>query len=82
VELDVDEWEHVIGFHAHTTRFLVLFEAIRRHFFGQVIDLNCMTWVISLVLAKQQRLFISHPSIHISPFSSPLAFHPRIGTFM
>jgi hypothetical protein len=82
VELDVDEREHVMGLHAHTTYFLVLFETIRRHFFGQFMDFNCMTWVISLGLAKQQQLSIAHPSTHISPFSSPLAFHPRIGTFV
>ena len=45
-----------MGFVIGTTIVPGIFEATWRHVLGQAMDLNCLTWVLSLALAKQWRL--------------------------
>jgi hypothetical protein len=56
VEPNVDERERAMGFPTGTTHVPGISEQQRRFLLGQAIDLNCFTWVVSLVVAEQKRL--------------------------
>ncbi len=51
VEPNADEREHAMGFPTGMTFVLSIFEASRRQVLGQVMDLNCLTWIVSLGMA-------------------------------
>ncbi len=78
VEPHVDGWECVMGFHTHTTWVFGLSKAIKYKILGQVMDLNCSIWVITLGLAKQHQLLNSHtPTSHFVSLP-PFTFHLEI----
>jgi hypothetical protein len=52
-EPNVDEREHAMGFHIGTTTMEGIFERNHRWILGQIMDLNYLTWIFSLVLVKQ-----------------------------
>jgi hypothetical protein len=56
VEPNADERERAMGFPTGTTNVHGMSEQQRRFLLGQAMDLNCLTWVVSLVVAKQRRL--------------------------
>jgi hypothetical protein len=56
VEPNADERERAMGFPIGTTNVHGISEQQRRFLLGQAMDLNCLTWVISLVVAEQRRL--------------------------
>jgi hypothetical protein len=56
VEPNADERERAMGFPTGTTNVNSISEKQRRFLLGQAIDLNCLTWVVSLVVAEQRRL--------------------------
>jgi len=60
-EPNVDEKEHAMGFCTGTTVVQCIFKRIHRKILGQVMDLNCFTWIFSLVLVKQLHFGQSHP---------------------
>jgi hypothetical protein len=47
----------------HTCTIVVpnIFEAAHRQILGQSMDLNCITWIFSLTLAKYRHFDQSHP---------------------
>jgi hypothetical protein len=52
-EPNVDEREHAMGFRIGTTTMEGIFERTHRWILGQIMDLNYLTWIFSLVLVKQ-----------------------------
>jgi hypothetical protein len=56
VEPNVDERERAMGFPTSTTNVHGISEQQRRFLLDQAMDLNCLTWVVSLVVAEQRRL--------------------------
>jgi hypothetical protein len=56
VEPNTDECERAMGFSTGTTNVHGISEQQRRFLLGQAMDLNCLTWVVSLVVAEQRRL--------------------------
>jgi hypothetical protein len=52
---NADEKEWTMGFRIGTIVVQGIFEGACRRILGQVMDLNCLTWIFSLVLAKQLR---------------------------
>jgi hypothetical protein len=56
VEPNADERERAMGFPTGTTNVPNLSEHQRRFLLGQAMDVNCMTWIVSLVVAEQKRL--------------------------
>lgn len=56
VEPNADERERAMGFITGTTAVPSLSEASRRQVLGQAMDLNCLTWIISLAMAEQRRV--------------------------
>ncbi len=54
----------------HTSTIIMqgIFKRTHRQILGQVMDLNCFTWIFNLVLAKQLHFGQSHPPIppHLS----------------
>ncbi|CAM6104272.1 unnamed protein product [Calypogeia fissa] len=71
VEPNVDEQERAMGFVTGTTTVPEFSEATRRQLLGQVMDLNCLTWVVALGLAEQWRmrttLVASYPLVSLQP---------------
>jgi hypothetical protein len=53
VEPNADEREHAMGFPTRVTSVLFIFEASRRQVLGQGMDLNCLTWIVSLSMVEQ-----------------------------
>ncbi len=51
-EHNVNEREWAMGFHIGTTTMQAIFKGARRRILGQIMDLNCLTWIFSLVLVK------------------------------
>jgi len=49
---NVDEKEKAMGFCIGTTIVQGIFEGACRQILGQVMDLNCLTWIFILVLAE------------------------------
>jgi hypothetical protein len=60
-EPNVDEKEQAMGFHSNTTIVQGISERACRQILGQVMDLNYLTWIFSLVLVEQLRFGRSHP---------------------
>jgi hypothetical protein len=56
VEPNADEREHAMGFPTKVTSVPSIYEASRRQVLGQAMDLNCLTWIISLGMAEQHHL--------------------------
>ncbi len=56
VEPNADEKERAMGFPTGMTFVLSISEASRRKVLGQVMDLNCLTWIVSLGMAEQRWL--------------------------
>jgi hypothetical protein len=56
VEPNADERERAMGFPMGTTNVPCLSEHQRRFLLGQAMDVNCLTWIVSLVVAEQKRL--------------------------
>jgi hypothetical protein len=56
VEPNADERERAMGFPTGTTNVSGLSEHQRRFLLGQAMDVNCLTWIVSLVVAEQKRL--------------------------
>jgi hypothetical protein len=52
VEPNADERERAMGFPTGTTNVLGLSEHQRRFLLGQAMDVNCMIWIVSLVVAE------------------------------
>jgi hypothetical protein len=52
VEPNADERERAMGFPTGTTNVHGMSEQQRRFLLGQAMDLNCLTWVVSLVVAE------------------------------
>jgi hypothetical protein len=59
VEPNADERERAMGFPTSTTNVPCLSEHQRRFLLGQAMDVNCLTWIVSLVVAEQKRLAFS-----------------------
>ncbi len=63
-EPSAEEREHAMGFPTGTTAAPMLSEQDRCQVLGQAMDLNCLTWILSLGLAEQRRLHTDHdPSL-------------------
>jgi hypothetical protein len=56
VEPNADERERAMGFPTVMTFVPSISEASRRQVLGQAMDLNCLTWIVSLGTAEQHRL--------------------------
>jgi hypothetical protein len=56
VEPNADERERAMGFPTRMTFVPFISEASRRQVLGQAMDLNCLTWIVSLGMAEQRRL--------------------------
>jgi hypothetical protein len=56
VEPNVDERKRAMGFPTGSTKVPDILEQQCQFLLGQAMDLNCLTWVVSLVVAKQKRL--------------------------
>jgi hypothetical protein len=56
VEPNTDERERAMGFPTGTTNIPGLSEHQRRFLLGQAMDVNCMTWIVLLVVAEQKWL--------------------------
>jgi hypothetical protein len=70
VEPNADERERAMGFPTRVTLVPSISEASRRHVLGQAMDLNCLTWIVSLGMVKQHRLRAT--SIVVTPLVSLL----------
>ncbi len=55
VEPNVDERERVMGFHTRVTSVPFISKASHRQVLGQVMDLNCLIWIVSLGMAEQHQ---------------------------
>lgn len=68
---NVDERERAMGFTTGVTVVPTLSEASRRHVLGQAMDLNCLTWIVSLGMAEQRCLrtasVITRPLVSMLP---------------
>ncbi len=56
VEPNTEEREHAMGFPIGVTSIPSISEASRRQVLGQAMDLNCLTWIVSLGMVEQRRL--------------------------
>jgi hypothetical protein len=56
VEPNANEKECAIRFPIGVTSIPSIFEASRRQVLGQAMDMNCLTWIVSLGMAEQRRL--------------------------
>jgi hypothetical protein len=56
VEPNADERERAMGFSMGTTNVPGLSEHQQQFLLGQAMDVNYMTWIVSLVVAEQKRL--------------------------
>jgi hypothetical protein len=56
VEPNADERKRAMGFPTSITNVNGISEQQRRFLLGQAMDLNCLTWVVSLVVVEQRRL--------------------------
>jgi hypothetical protein len=81
VEPNADEWERAMGFPMGTTQVLGILKQQRQFLLGQAMDLNCLTWVVSLVVAELKRLALSlvgHMGFYeLWSAMEPLDFVPR-----
>jgi len=56
VESNADERKRAMGFPIGMTFVPSISEASRQRVLGQAMDLNCLTWIVSLGMAEQRRL--------------------------
>jgi hypothetical protein len=56
VEPNADERERAMGFPTGTTNVPGLSEHQQRFLLGQAMNINCLTWIVSLVVAEQKQL--------------------------
>jgi hypothetical protein len=70
VEPNADEKECAMGFLTGVTSVPSIFEASRRQVLSQAMDLNCLTWIISLGMAEQRQLRAT--SVVVTPLVSSL----------
>jgi len=52
VEPNVDERERAMGFPIGVTSVFSISKASRRQMLGQAMDLNCLTWIVSLGMVE------------------------------
>ncbi len=52
MEPNVDERKRAMGFPTRVTSVPFISEASRRQVLGQAMDLNCLTWIVSLGMAE------------------------------
>ncbi len=62
--LNVNEREWAMGFQINTITMPNIFEGTCRQILGQVIDIDCFTWLFGLVLIEQTHLAQSCPCTH------------------
>jgi hypothetical protein len=70
VEPNVDERERVMGFPIVVTSVPSISKASRRQVLGQAMDLNYLTWIVSLGMVEQHRLKAT--SVVVTPLVSSL----------
>jgi hypothetical protein len=63
-EPNVDEREWAMGFHTNNIVMLNLSKRICRQILGQVMDLNCLTWIFNFCLAKHSHFVHCSPPNH------------------
>ncbi len=56
MEPNADERERAMGFPIGMTFVPSIFEASHRQVLGQAMDVNCLTWIVSLGMVEQRRL--------------------------
>jgi hypothetical protein len=83
-EPNANEKEQAMGFCISTIVVQGIFKGAYRRILGQVMDLNCLTWIFNLVLAKQLCFIQSHSPIppHLSlvgPFAGSIMVMQRGG---
>ena len=54
-----DERERAMGFATGVTAIPSISEASCRQVLGQAMDMNCLTWIISLGMAEHHRLRVT-----------------------
>jgi hypothetical protein len=67
-EPNVHEREQTMGFHSNTVKMFYIFKWVSWQILGQVKNINCLTWLFNLVLAKQMHFahcFLPTHFIHI-----------------
>ncbi len=52
MEPNIDERERAMGFPSRVTSIPSISEASRRQVLSQAMDLNCLTWIVSLGMAE------------------------------
>jgi hypothetical protein len=70
VEPNVEVRECAMGFPTGMTSVPSIFEASCQQVLGQAMDLNCLTWIVSLGMAEQHRLRTT--SVVVTPLVSSL----------
>jgi len=71
VEPNADEKERAMGFPTGMTFVPSISKASHRQVLGQAMDLNCLTWIVSLGMAKQCRLKTTF--VVVTPFVNLLS---------
>jgi hypothetical protein len=56
VEPNADKHERTMGFPTCTTNVHGISEQQQRFLLDQAMDLNCLTWVVSLIVVEQRQL--------------------------
>ncbi len=56
MEPNINERERAMGFLTGVTSVPSIFEVSRRQVLGEAMDLNCLTWIVSLGMAEQHQL--------------------------
>jgi hypothetical protein len=70
VEPNADERERLMGFPTIVTLVPSIYEASRRQVLGQAMDMNYLTWIVSLGMAEQRRFKAT--SVVVTPLVSSL----------
>ncbi len=70
VQPNADEREHAMGFPTGVTSVPFISEASRRQVLDQVMDLNYLTWIVSLGMAEQHRFKAT--SVIVTPLVNSL----------
>src|SRR5450759_4654155 len=82
VKPNADERERAMGFPTGTTAMSGFSEATRRQLLGQAMDLNCLSWVLSLGWAEQRRMcstLTCHPLVSSLPAETVQAAAGGVG---
>ncbi len=70
MEPNADERDRAMGFPIGVTLVLFISEVSCRQVLGQAMDLNCLTWIVSLGMVKQRRLKATY--VVLTPLVSSL----------